>query len=426
MTPFKNICPAPILIPMNPHPPLAHRRILLIIAGSIAAYKSLDLIRRLREAGADVRCILTRGGAQFITPLSVAALSENHVYTDLFSLTDEQEMGHIRLARDCDLVLVAPASANLMARFAHGLADDLAATVLLATDKPVLLAPAMNPVMWQNQATQENLATLIRRGVKIITPESGDMACGETGAGRLPEIAEIVTRVIDFFTAHKPLTGKTALVTSGPTHEPLDPVRFLGNRSSGKQGHALAAELAKAGASVTLVSGPVSEAPPAGVSVISVETADQMLNACLTAIPADIAICAAAVADFRPETATDSKIKKNGDAALHLTLVPNPDILATLARHPQRPGLLIGFAAETNNHLENAHRKLAAKGCDWLLLNDVSGGKVFGKDTNRLTLFRQTPTGTSQTDIPPQSKIDLARHIVAAIIKEYATHDHPA
>lgn len=393
--------------------PLAARRILLIISGSIAAYKSLDLIRRLRDEGADVRCILTRGGAEFITPLAVAALSENKVYSDMFSLTDEQEMGHIRLARDCDLVLVAPASASLIARAAHGSADDLASTVLLATDKPVMMAPAMNPVMWGNTAVQDNIATLKRRGIAIITPAAGDMACGETGTGRLPEVAEIVARATSHFHDSKPLAGLRALVTSGPTHEPLDPVRFFGNRSSGKQGHAIAAELARAGATVTLVSGPVSESDPAGVNVVRVQTAQQMHDACMAALPADIAICVAAVADYRPAEAATSKIKKNGDGGLTLTLVQNPDILAALSRHAERPKLVIGFAAETDSHLENAARKLAAKGCDWLLLNDVSGGQVFGKNASQLTLLRDS----GHTHLPHQDKSALARLIVGEISK---------
>lgn len=400
---------------------LTARRILLIISGSIAAYKSLDLIRRLRDAGADVRCILTRGGAEFITPLSVAALSENKVYSDLFSLTDEQEMGHIRLARDCDLVLVAPASASMIARATHGSADDLAATVLLATDKPVMMAPAMNPVMWGNQAVQDNIKTLKQRGVTIITPDSGLMACGEKGAGRLPDVSEIVGAVIDHFQANRPLAGYHALVTSGPTHEPLDPVRFLGNRSSGKQGHAIATALASAGATVTLVSGPVSEPDPAGVTTIHIQTAQQMHDACMSALPADIAICAAAVADYRPAAAATSKIKKNDDGSIDLTLVQNPDILASLSRHALRPRLVIGFAAETDNHLENAKRKIAAKGCDWLLLNDVSSGQVFGQPTNQLTLLRQQGGDLSHHDLPHQSKSELARQIVCEIIKYMGT-----
>lgn len=395
---------------------LSARRILLIISGSIAAYKSLDLIRRLRDEGAEVRCILTRGGAEFITPLSVAALSEQKVYTDLFSLTDEQEMGHIRLARDCDLVLVTPASASLIARAAQGLADDLAGTVLLATDKPVMFAPAMNPVMWQNAAVQENIATLQRRGAVILSPAAGLMACGESGDGRLPEVAQIVDAVAAHFTSHRPLAGLHALVTSGPTHEPLDPVRFLGNRSSGKQGHAIAAELALAGAAVTLVSGPVHEADPQGVHVVRVETAQQMHDACMTALPADIAICAAAVADFRPAQAADGKIKKNGNGGLDLQLVQNPDILAALCRHAQRPRLVVGFAAETDDHAANAARKIAAKGCDWLLLNDVSGGQVFGRQDNQLTLFRATPNGVTETDLPAGDKRMLARRLVQDIV----------
>ena len=400
---------------MTHTPRLAARRILLIISGSIAAYKSLDLIRRLRDEGADVRCILTRGGAEFITPLSVAALSENKVYTELFSLTDEQEMGHIRLARDCDLVLVCPASASMIARAAHGSAEDIAATVLLATDKPVMMAPAMNPVMWANTAVQDNVATLKRRGIGFIAPASGDMACGETGTGRLLEVADIVAHVVAHFNDNKPLAGLRALVTSGPTHEPLDPVRFLGNRSSGKQGHAIAAELALAGAQVTLISGPVSEPAPAGVHVVAVQTAQHMHDACMAALPADIAICAAAVADYRPAQAASGKIKKDGDGGLTLTLVQNPDILATLAKHPARPKLVVGFAAETDHHLENAQRKLNAKGCDWLLLNDVSGGQVFGENTNSLTLFCKTADGVSQTVLPQQDKRALAREIVVAI-----------
>lgn len=394
---------------------LASRRILLIISGSIAAYKSLDLIRRLRDEGAEVRCILTRGGAEFITPLSVAALSEQKVYTDLFSLTDEQEMGHIRLARDCDLVLAAPASANLIARAAQGLADDLAGTVLLATDKPVMFAPAMNPVMWQNAAVQDNIATLQRRGAVILSPAAGLMACGENGDGRLPEVPQIVDAVAAHFAGNRPLAGLRALVTSGPTHEPLDPVRFLGNRSSGKQGHAIAAELALAGAAVTLVSGPVQEPDPAGVEVVRVETAQQMHDACMAALPADIAVCAAAVADFRPAQTATGKIKKNGDGGLDLPLVQNPDILATLSRHARRPQLVIGFAAETDNHLEHAARKLASKGCDWLLLNDVSGGQVFGQADNQLTLFRNAPGGVTETPLPRGNKRALARLLVQDI-----------
>ena len=396
---------------------LSGRRILLIISGGIAAYKSLDLIRRLRDQGADVRCILTRGGAEFITPLAVAALSENKAYTELFSLTDESEMGHIRLARDCDLVLVAPASANLISRAAHGMADDLAATVLLATDKPVMFAPAMNPYMWANAATQDNLKTLQSRGVHILQPASGDMACGEFGTGRLPDVPDIVASVVKFFDKDGKLKGKRALVTSGPTHEPLDPVRFLGNRSSGKQGHAIAKALAMAGADVTLVTGPVSLPAPDGVHTVSVMTAREMQAACQAALPADIAIFAAAVADFRPDITADQKIKKNGDGGVTLNLVQNPDILAGIAQGTPRPQLVIGFAAETNDTIENAKRKIERKGCDWLILNDVGGGKVFGAEDNSVTLFRKNADGTLQSDTWEKAgKADIAKALVQEII----------
>jgi phosphopantothenoylcysteine decarboxylase/phosphopantothenate--cysteine ligase len=399
------------ILPQN----LVHRRILLIISGGIAAYKSLDLIRRLRERGAEVRCILTSGGAQFITPLSVGALSENKVYTNLFSLTDEQEMGHIRLARDCDLVLVAPASANIMARAAQGLADDLASTVLLATDKPVMMCPAMNPAMWAHVATQENIATLKRRGVHFIDPAVGDMACGEHGTGRLPDVPEIVAAVSQFFEVNGPLRGRRAVVTSGPTHESIDPVRFIGNISSGRQGHAIAAALAGAGAEVTLISGPVSEAPPAGVQVVRVTTAQQMLEAALKALPADIAVCAAAVADYRPAEAATSKLKKSGDQGLSLTLVQNPDILRTIAQGNHRPALVVGFAAETEAGIEDAKQKLARKGCDWLVLNDVSGGKVFGQDDNTVTVLKAAGKDASAEAWPRMSKTDVARRLTTEI-----------
>ncbi len=395
---------------------LSGRRVLLIISGGIAAYKGLDLIRRLRDTGLDVRCILTSGGAQFITPLSVAALSENKVHTDIFSLTDESEMGHIRLARECDLVLVAPASANIIARAARGLADDLASTVLLATDKPVMFAPAMNPVMLANAAVQENLEILRKRGYGIIEPGVGGTACGEVGSGRLAEVPDIVTIVSDFFLKDAPLRGLKALVTSGPTFEPLDPVRFLGNRSSGKQGHAIAEALAFAGAEVTLVSGPVSEPPPRFVQAIQVQTAREMLEACLKSLPVDIAVCAAAVADFRPEDVSDRKIKKTGNDPVSLKLIQNPDILATLSQSNQRPKLVIGFAAETNDGMENAKAKLAKKGCDWLVLNDVSGGKVFGQDSNIITLLRKSGNDIEYETWAEKSKKDVARELVAEAV----------
>lgn len=393
---------------------LAGRRVLLIISGGIAAYKALDLIRRLRDTGLDVRCILTSGGAQFITPLSVAALSENKVHSDIFSLTDESEMGHIRLARECDLVLIAPASANIIARAARGLADDLASTVLLATDKPVMFAPAMNPVMLAAAAVQENIAILQKRGYTLVAPGVGDMACGETGSGRLAEVPEIVKAVENFFLEGAPLRGLKALVTSGPTFEPLDPVRFLGNRSSGKQGHAIAEALALAGAQVTLVSGPVSEPPPRFVETVRIGTAQEMLDACLKALPVDIAVCAAAVADFRPEDVADKKIKKSGKDPMTVKLVQNPDILATLSQSNQRPKLVVGFAAETNDGMENAKAKLAKKGCDWLVLNDVGGGKVFGQENNIVTLLKQN--GSAET-WPEMGKREVARGLVAEMAK---------
>jgi len=393
---------------------LAGRRVLLIISGGIAAYKALDLIRRLRDTGLDVRCILTSGGAQFITPLSVAALSENKVHTDIFSLTDESEMGHIRLARECDLVLIAPASANIIARAARGLADDLASTVLLATDKPVMFAPAMNPVMLSAAAVQENIAILQKRGFTLVAPGVGDMACGETGSGRLAEVPEIVKAVENFFLEGAPLRGLKALVTSGPTFEALDPVRFLGNRSSGKQGHAIAEALALAGAQVTLVSGPVSEPPPRFVDIVRIGTAQEMLDACLKALPVDIAVCAAAVADFRPEDISDKKIKKSGKEPMTVKLVQNPDILATLSQSNQRPKLVVGFAAETNDGMENAKAKLAKKGCDWLVLNDVGGGKVFGQENNIVTLLKNDGSAATW---PEMGKREVARGLVAEMAK---------
>jgi phosphopantothenoylcysteine decarboxylase / phosphopantothenate---cysteine ligase len=372
---------------------MAHRhRVLLIIAGGIAAYKSLELIRRLRDQGVAVRCILTRAGAQFVTPLAVASLSGENVYDDLFSLTDEAEMGHIRLSREADLVVVAPATADLIAKMAHGLADDLASTALLATDKPVLIAPAMNPQMWQHPATLRNVAQLGADGVRLIGPNPGDMACGETGVGRMAEPDEILAASLALLApAARPLAGVRALVTSGPTVEAIDPVRFIANRSSGKQGHAVAAALAAAGAAVTLVSGPVHEPDPQGVSVVRVESADAMLAACRAALPVDVAVCAAAVADWRVAGQAAHKLKKQpGGQPPTLVLAENPDILKTLAgRGPGRPALVIGFAAETEDLERNARRKLKAKGCDWLLANDVSMEQgTFGGVYNTVKLVR--------------------------------------
>ena len=396
---------------------LRGKRVLLIISGGIAAYKSLDLIRRLRERGADVRAVLTRAGEQFVTPLSVSALTEDKVYTDLFSLTDEAEMGHIQLSRNADVLVVAPASADILARMAAGMANDLATTVLLATDKPVLAAPAMHVRMWQHPATQSNLEVLRDRGVMIVGPNEGDMACGEYGPGRMAEPLEIVAEVSNFFqTASGPLAGRRALVTSGPTHEPIDPVRYIANRSSGRQGHAIAMALAEAGADVTLVTGPVDLPEPPGLTTVPVETAKEMLAACQSALPADIAVCAAAVADWHVADAAEQKLKKaDSQATPTLTLSENPDILATLSKSgPERPAVVIGFAAETEDIVAHAQAKLARKGCDWILANDVSPAVgTFGGDRNTIHLV--TPDGVE--DWPTLSKRDVGRRLVQTIIE---------
>lgn len=401
---------------------LHNRRILLIISGGIAAYKSLDLIRRLREAGAAVRCVLTEGGAKFVTPLSVAALSEDHVYCDLWSLTDENQMGHIRLSREADLVLVAPASANVIARMAQGLATDLASTLLLATDKPVMIAPAMNVMMWAHPATQANINTLRTRGVQMIGPVAGIMACGEEGEGRMVDVADIVAAVKNHFAQPGPLSGLRALVTSGPTYEPIDPVRYIANRSSGKQGHAIAEALHHLGAETVLVSGPTRLTDPAGIKTVHVETARDMFAACEAQLPVDIAVCAAAVADWRVAEEATEKRKKNG-AAPSLDLVENPDILARLSQPANtRPRLVIGFAAETHDVETNAAGKLARKGCDWLLANKVGQGVAFDQDENQVTLFRRDAAGHVMADAwPRQSKQDVARQLASAIAQSFKT-----
>jgi phosphopantothenoylcysteine decarboxylase/phosphopantothenate--cysteine ligase len=394
---------------------LAGKRLLLVISGGIAAYKSLELIRRLRERGATVRVILTRGGAEFVTPLSVAALSENKVYQDLFSLTDESEMGHIRLSREADLVVVAPASAGLIARMANGLADDLASTALLATDKPVLIAPAMNTTMWTHAATRANVATLKARGIRQIGPEAGDLACGEVGSGRMAEPMEILAAIESYFGAQAPLSGRRAIVTSGPTFEAIDPVRFIGNRSSGKQGHAIAAALARRGAATVLVSGPTSEPDPAGVEVKHIESAEQMLAACRAALPADIAVCAAAVADWRPAKTADQKIKKAASDPAPIALLRNPDILAMLAAAGnERPRLVVGFAAETQDLIANARKKLAAKGCDLIVANDVSADSgTFGGAENTVHLVAKDGVESW----PRLTKQDVAERLVDTIVR---------
>ena len=369
---------------------LEQRKLLLIIAGGIAAYKSLDLIRRLKERGAVVRAVMTRAAHEFVTPLSVGSLTGEKVYSELWSLTDEAEMGHIRLSREADLIVVAPATADLMARMAAGLAGDLATATLLAADKPVLVAPAMNVMMWAHPATMANLELLRRRGVLQVGPNAGSLADGETGPGRMAEPLEIVAAIEDFFRRNGRLAGRRALVTSGPTYEPIDPVRFIGNRSSGKQGHAIAAALAARGADTVLVTGPSHEPDPPGARVVRIETAREMLAACQAALPVEIAVCAAAVADWRVADAAGQKLKKTGGAPPSLNLVENPDILATLSRPgPLRPRLIVGFAAETEHVVEHAKAKLARKGCDWIMANDVSPMTgTFGGTRNRVQLVR--------------------------------------
>ncbi len=388
------------------------KRVLLIVAGGIAAYKSLELVRLLRAEGASVRCVLTAGGAAFVTPLSLAALSEDKVYGDLFSLTDESEMGHIRLSREADLVAVAPATADLIAKMANGLADDLASAVLLATDKPVLVAPAMNARMWAHPATQRNVAVVAGDGVRRIGPDDGDLACGEIGAGRMAEPAAILA-AIDRLLGGGALAGARALVTSGPTHEPIDPVRYITNRSSGKQGHAIARALADEGAEVVLVTGPTAEPDPPGARVVRVETAAQMLAACRAALPVDVAVCAAAVADWRAAAPANRKIKRGGAESRTLEMVANPDILVALSRLERgRPGLVIGFAAETNDVIANATAKRIAKGCDWILANDVSAERgVFGGDRNTVHLIGETGAETWET----AAKSEVARRLTARI-----------
>jgi phosphopantothenoylcysteine decarboxylase / phosphopantothenate---cysteine ligase len=397
-----------------------NRRILLIIAGGIAAYKTLELIRRLRERDYAVRCILTRAGAEFVTPLALASLSGERVFSDLFSLTDEAEIGHIRLSREADLVVVAPATADLIAKMAYGLADDLASTALLATDKPVLIAPAMNPAMWDHPATRRSVAQVQGDGVRLIGPNAGDMACGESGLGRMAEPDQILQAIEEFLaSAAGPLRGMRALVTSGPTVEAIDPVRFIANRSSGRQGHAIAAALVGAGAEVILVSGPVHEPDPPGASVVRVESARQMLAACEATLPVDVAVCAAAVADWRVAEASGEKIKKQpGQAPPKLVLAENPDILKTLSHAADRPRLVIGFAAETGDLAANARRKLTTKGCDWIVVNDVSREQgTFGGVYNTVQLIR---TDAELETWPKLAKVEVAARLVARIVAHFA------
>jgi phosphopantothenoylcysteine decarboxylase/phosphopantothenate--cysteine ligase len=397
---------------------LIGRRVLIVIGGGIAAYKVLELIRRLKDTGATVRAVMSRTAHHFVTPLSVAAITGERVYQNLFDQDDEHEIGHIRLAREADLIVVAPATADLLAKMAHGLADDLASAVLLATDRTVLVAPAMNPKMWSHPATARNVAQLKADGIKFVGPESGEMAeANEAGVGRLAEPAAILAAITHHFTSNTgPLAGKHAIVTSGPTHEPIDPVRYLANRSSGRQGHAIATALAAAGADVTLVSGPVDIETPRGVRIVSVSTAQEMQNAVEAALPADIAVMAAAVADWRTEPSAE-KIKKNTSGAASLTLVENPDILASVAHHKKRPRLVVGFAAETENLLANAAEKLKRKGADLIVANDVSPETgIMGGMRNRVQLV----SADGVQVWPEMSKEDVAARLVEWIAKRLA------
>ncbi|XSG81550.1 MAG: bifunctional phosphopantothenoylcysteine decarboxylase/phosphopantothenate--cysteine ligase CoaBC [Methyloligella sp. ZOD6] len=392
---------------------LQGKRVLLIVGGGIAAYRTLDLVRRLRERGAETRAILTKAGAEFVTPLSLATLTANKVFTELFDLNDEAEIGHISLAREGDLVLVVPATADLMAKMAHGQANDLATTVLLATTAPILIAPAMNVRMWEHKATQRNVVQLKSDGCRFVGPQEGDMACGEYGFGRIADTSDILTAVenVSADRGQGPLSGKHVLITAGPTHEPIDPVRYIANRSSGKQGYALARAAASLGARVTLVSGPTALETPDGVTMVRVERAAEMLEAVQTALPADIAICAAAVADWRCAGEAGQKVKKQEGQETHtVTLARNPDILATIAQAgPKRPTLVIGFAAETEQVVENAVEKRKGKAVDWIVANDVSPATgIMGGDATRVNLI----TGEGIEDWQPMSKDEMAEKLL--------------
>src|SRR5215467_1973402 len=415
-SPSASIAPNP-----SSNGPARPTRVLLIVGGGIAAYKSLDLIRRLKERGIAVRCILTKAAEHFVTPLSASALVGGRVFTDLFDVTGEFDVGHIRLAREPDLIIVAPATADLIAKMAGGHADDLATAVLLAATAKILLAPAMNPLMWANRATQRNLAQLVADGVALVGPNEGEMAeAGEYGFGRMAEPLEIATAANKLLKpeSSQSLQGRRVLVTSGPTHEPIDPVRYIANRSSGKQGHAIAAAAAAAGADVTLVAGPVNVPDPSGVTVVKVKTAQDMLAAVTKALPADVAVFAAAVADWRIAKPQANKIKKGAGGSPKLALTENPDILATVAHGARkRPRLVIGFAAETEHIIAHAKAKLARKGCDWILANDVSAeGGAMGGDRNTVHLV----TAQGVESWPPQSKEEVARALIMRIAETLA------
>ena len=394
------------------------KKILLIITGGIAAYKSLELIRELREENCDVTCILTKAGSEFVTPLSIESLSENKVYTDLFNLTDEHQMGHIQLSRMADAILIAPATANIISKMTHGISDDLASTVLKATNKPVLIAPAMNVQMWINASTQRNIEVLKNDGINFIGPEIGSMACGEYGEGRLSETSTIVRETLDFIYAYysKPLKDLSAIVTAGPTQEMIDPIRFISNESSGKQGYAIADRLSQLGAKTTLVSGPTHLDPPANCNLIKVRSANDMLNACENSLPSDIVVCAAAVGDFKVKKFNNEKIKKFGNT-LNLELNENVDILKSIGtRNSKRPKLVIGFAAETNNLIENATKKLDSKGSDWIIANDVSNGKVIGKNHNEICLI----SNRGVENWPEMTKSDVAKKLSQRIVDHFS------
>ncbi len=401
------------------------RSVLLIIGGGVAAYKSLELIRELARRGIRTRAILTAAGAEFITPLSVASLTGEKCYTDLFDLTDEAEMGHIELSRSADLLVVAPATADLMAKAANGLANDLASTALLATDKPVMIAPAMNVRMWEHPATQRNREALRADGFMVAGPEEGDMACGEYGPGRMAEPVAIADAVENWFarTSDGPLKGKRILLTAGPTHEAIDPVRYIANRSSGKQGYAIAAALRNLGADVVMVTGPTGLRPPAGVETVPVESARQMMTASEAALPVDCAICCAAVADYRPEIETEHKIKKERGGLTNLPLAENPDILKSIAgMGGDRPRLVVGFAAETDDIIGHAQAKRARKGCDWIVANDVSAGArcAMGGERNAVILI----TEEGEEEWPEMAKTAVAEKL-ALRIAEALGADHP-
>ena len=396
---------------------LREKRILLVVTGGIAAFKSLDLVRQIRSAGGKVRTILTQSASEFVTPLSLQALTEDKVYSDIFSLTDESEMGHIQLSRKADLIVVAPATANFMAKMRAGISDDLASTVVLATDKPIIVAPAMNVRMWDKAATQENISVLKDRGIQFVGPNDGEMACGEYGLGRMSEPSEIIDAIQLALRPNRPLHGKSALVTAGPTWEPIDPVRFIANRSSGKQGYAIAEELAAAGAETTLVTGPTNLTRPRGVRVLEIETADEMLARCIECLPANIAVCSAAVADWKVADKSDQKIKKRsrtGQEAIRLK--QNPDILKMISNAGNnRPDLVIGFAAETEDILSNGIRKLKEKSCDWILANDVGAGtQTFGGDSNAIHFISK---GEPEA-WPVMKKREVAHNLVKKIIDQ--------